>query len=125
MTQKLNGEHWEKADFRYSLPKKYAISNKERLVSFTTNLFKDGNLLKNSIKQTYKIMRYSVTSREKKHFEFTFFHRLVAIHCCKQKSPAYNKVIFKDYNRKNVDVTKLKWVMINELYHHSIESPVY
>jgi hypothetical protein len=125
MIKKLNGERWKEADFPNSLQKKYAISNKGRLASFTTNLFKDGNLLKGSLQQGYKIMRYSVTTRKKKRYEFTFFHTLVAIHFCKQKSPVHNKVIFKDYNRKNLDAANLKWVTVNEQYLHSTESPAY
>ena len=125
MIKKLDGERWKEADFPNSLKKKYAISNKGRLGSFTTNLYKDGNLLKGSLQEGYKIMRYSVTTRKKKRHEFVFFHTLVATYFCKQKSPLHKKVVFKDFNRKNLLASNLKWVTVNEQYTHSIESPAY
>lgn len=125
MIKKLEGERWKEADFPNSLKKKYAISNKGRLGSYTTNLFRDGNLLKGSLQEGYKIMRYSVTSRKQKRYEFVFFHTLVAMYFCKQKSPLHKKVVFKDFNRKNLDASNLKWVTVTEQNKHSFESPAY
>jgi hypothetical protein len=125
MIKKLNGECWKEADFPNSLTKRYAISNKGRLASFNENLFKDGVLLKGSLQQGYKIMRYTVVSRKKKRFEFVFFHKLVALYFCKQKSPLHNKVVFKDYNRKNIVSENLKWVTVEEQFKHSTGSPAY
>lgn len=125
MIQKLPGERWKEADFPNSLQKRYAISNKGRLVSFTTNLFKDGSLLKGSLQEGYRIMRYTVVSRKKKRYEFIFFHKLVAMYFCKQKSPLHTKVIFKDFNRNNIVAENLKWVTVEEQYAHSVSSPAY
>lgn len=125
MIQKSPGERWKEADFPNSLQKRYAISNKGRLVSFSTSIFKDGTLLKGSLQQGYKIMRYTVVSRKKKRFEFVFFHKLVAMHFCKQKSPLHSKVIFKDFNRKHIFAENLKWVTVEEQYAHSVASPAY
>lgn len=125
MIKKLPGERWKEADFPNSLQKNYAISNMGRLASFTISILKDGTLLKGSLQQGYKIMRYTVVSRKKKRFEFVFFHKLVALHFCKQKSPLHNKVIFKDYNRKNIVAENLKWVTVAEQYTHSVGSPAY
>lgn len=125
MIKKLNGERWKEADFPNSLQKRYAVSNKGRLASFKNNLFKDGNLLKGSLQEGYRIMRYTVVIRKKKRYEFIFFHTLVAMNFCKQKSPLHNKVVFKDFNRKNLDAKNLKWVTVKEQYQHSILSPKY
>jgi hypothetical protein len=125
MIKKLPGERWKEVDFPNSLTKRYAISNKGRLVSFTESIFKDGVLLKGSLQQGYKIMRYTVVSRKKKRFEFVFFHKLVALYFCKQKSPLHSKVVFKDYNRKNIVAENLKWVTIEEQFVHSTGSPAY
>jgi NUMOD4 motif len=125
MIKKIAGERWKVADFPNSLQKKYAISNKGRLASFGESVFIDGILLKGSLQQGYKIMRYTVVSRKKKRFEFVFFHKLVALYFCKQKSPLHNKVIFKDYNRKNIVAENLKWATVEEQYVHSTGSPAY
>ena len=125
MIKKLPGEKWKEADFPNTLQKRYAISNMGRLASFTDSLLKDGSLLKGSLQQGYKIMRYTVVSRKKRRFEFIFFHKLVALYFCKQKSPLHSKVIFKDYNRKNITAKNLRWVTVEEQYAHSIASPAY
>lgn len=125
MIKKLEGERWKEADFPNSLTKRYAISNKGRLASFTNHLFKDGTLLKGSLQEGYKIMRYSVSTKKGRRFDFVFFHKLVAEYFCKQKSPLHKKVIFKDFNRKNIDAGNLQWVTVNEQYQHSMASPGY
>ncbi len=125
MIKKLPLERWKEADFPNSLQKRYAISNLGRLASFTTYLFKDGSLLKGSLQQGYRIMRYAVTTKKRKRYEFVFFHTLVAKHFCKQKSPLHEKVIFKDYNRKNITAANLKWVTVAEQYKHSVASKKY
>lgn len=125
MIKKLDGERWKEADFPNSLKNKYAISNKGRLASYNGTLFKDGNLLRGSLQEGYKIMRYSVTTKKGKRYEFVFFHTLVAKYFCKQNSPLHKKVIFKDFNRKNLSASNLKWVTVSGQYTHSIESPAY
>jgi hypothetical protein len=125
MIKKIEGERWKEADFPNSLTKRYAISNKGRLVSFTNNLFKDGNLLKGSLQEGYRIMRYSVTTKKGKRYEYVFFHKLVAEYFCKQKSPLHKKVIFKDFNRKNIVAENLQWATAREQNTHSMQSPAY
>ena len=44
---------------------------------------------------------------------------------CKQKSPLHKKVIFKDFNRKNIVAENLQWATVQEQYAHSMESPGY
>ncbi|MFN4286660.1 MAG: NUMOD4 domain-containing protein [Lacibacter sp.] len=125
MIKKLDGEKWKDADFPKSLRKKYAVSNKGRVASYTHNLFEDGTLLKGSLQEGYRIMRYNVYTKNGKRYEFVFFHTLVAKAFCKQKSPRHNKVIFKDFNRKNLNADNLQWVTPEEQYAHSIKSPQY
>lgn len=125
MIKKLDGERWKEAKFPKTLKKRYAISNKGRLASFNDDVLKDGTLLKGSLQEGYKIMRYNVYTPKGKRYEFVFFHTLVAQYFCKQKSPKHNKVIFKDFNRKNLNAENLKWVTVEEQYAHSIQSPSY
>ncbi len=125
MIKKLEGERWKEAKFPSSLKKKYAISNKGRLASFREDLHKDGTLLNGSLQEGYKIMRYNVYSSKGIKYEFVFFHTLVATYFCKQKSSKHNRIIFKDFNRKNISSENLKWVTAEEQYVHSIESPQY
>ncbi|MFO0414781.1 MAG: NUMOD4 domain-containing protein [Bacteroidota bacterium] len=125
MVKKLEGERWKEAKFPSSLKKKYAISNKGRLASFREDLLKDGTLLNGSLQEGYKIMRYNVYSVKGIKYEFVFFHTLVARYFCKQKSPKHNRIIFKDFNRKNITAENLKWVTAEEQYAHSVQSPQY
>jgi hypothetical protein len=125
MIKKIAGEKWKEVDFPNSLKKKYSISNKGRLASYVNSVFTDGTLLKGSLQQGYTILRYVVTSRKKKRYEFVFFHKLVALYFCKQKSPLHSKIIFKDYNRKNIVAENLKWVTVEEQFTHSVNSPSY
>ncbi len=125
MITRLYQERWCEIEFPNSLKKKYAISNKGRLASFTGSVFKDGILLKGSLQENYKIMRYRVHSRKKILHEFVFFHTLVANCFCKQKTPLHIRIIFKDYNRKNLSASNLQWCTVQEQYQHSINSPKY
>jgi hypothetical protein len=125
MIKKLDGERWKEVKFPKSLKKRYSISNKGRLGSFTEDVLKDGRLLNGSLQEGYKIMRYNVYTPKGKRYEFVFFHTLVAQAFCNQKSKNHNKVIFKDFNRKNLNAENLKWVTVEEQYAHSVQSPLY
>jgi hypothetical protein len=125
MIKKIDAEIWKEAKFPSSLKKKYAISNKGRLASYKEDLIKDGTLLNGSLQEGYKIMRYNVYSSNGKKYEYVFFHTLVAKYFCKQKSSKHNRIIFKDFNRKNISANNLKWVTPEEQYTHSISSPQY
>jgi hypothetical protein len=125
MLKKLDGERWKPVKFPSSLRKNYAISNKGRLVSYTEDLIKDGSILEGSLQEGYRIMRYNVYSKKGKQYKFVFFHTLVAQHFCKQKSSRHNRVIFIDFNRRNLSADNLKWVTPDEQYAHSIQSPQY
>ncbi|HMO32810.1 MAG TPA: NUMOD4 domain-containing protein [Lacibacter sp.] len=125
MIKKLEGERWKDAPFPKSLKKNYAVSNMGRVASYTNKLLEDGTLLKGSLQEGYRIMRYNVYTKKGKRYEFVFFHTLVAQAFCKQKSPKHSKVIFKDFNRKNLTADNLKWVTVEEQYAHSIQSPQY
>jgi len=68
-------------------------------------------------------MRYNVYTRNIRKYEFVFFHKLVAKNFCNQKSVKHNRIIFKDFNRKNITSENLKWVTAEEQYADSIASP--
>jgi hypothetical protein len=125
MIKKLAGERWKEASFHKSLTKKYAVSNKGRVASFTHDLIEDGTLLKGSLQQGYKIIRFRVRAKNGIRYEFIFFHTLVAQYFCKQKSAEHSKIIFKDYNRKNIASDNLSWVTVRQQFEHSMKSPNY
>jgi hypothetical protein len=122
MIRKFRGERWKEADFPNAMKKRYAISNRGRLASFTENLWNDGNLLKGTMQQGYRIMRYKVHTKKTTRNEFVFFHTLVAKYFCKQPSPLHNKIIFKDYNRKHITADNLQWVTPETHHRHSVQS---
>ncbi len=125
MIQKITGERWKEIKLHKGLRKNYAISNKGRLASFTEGVFKDGTLLKGSLQEGYKILRYRIRKGDVIEHKFVFFHTLVAEAFCKQKSSKYNKIVFKDYNRKNLSASNLQWATVEEQHAHSIQSPKY
>ncbi len=125
MIKKLAGERWKEAVFHKSLTKKYAVSNKGRVASYTNDLLKDGLLLKGSLQQGYKIIRFRIKTKKELRYEFIFFHTLVAQHFCKQKSTEHSKIIFKDYNRTNIAASNLEWVTVRQQFEHSMKSPNY
>lgn len=123
MLSSLPGERWQVIKMPHKLSRSYAISNKGRLASFEENLKKDGRLVKGSLQEGYRIFRYRTKERNKVQHHFFFFHTLVAMHFCKQKSKNHSKIIFKDYKRTNLSASNLKWSTTEELNAHSMKSP--
>ncbi|WP_162126579.1 HNH endonuclease [Flavobacterium phycosphaerae] len=101
---------------------RYAVSNRGRLISFT-NEFRDGNELKGSLADGYKIFRYGKTVNKKRVYKTLFIYKLVAELFIPRTSEDQKHVIHLDYVRNNDTVQNLRWVTREEMMAHHKKSP--
>lgn len=121
MIKSLPGERWRQVIFKNwtRLQKKYAISSKGRVVSYTNDLKKDGSVINGSTIEGYAIMRFKVKD---KYMAF-LFHRLVAEYFLKQPSPEHDYVIHLNYNKKDNRKENLRWATSEQVFEHSKKNP--
>jgi hypothetical protein len=105
-----------------SLKLRYAISNYGRLISFKET-FEDGRLLKGSIINGYRILRYQIRQDGKTKTQHAFFYNLVAQQFLTKTSEEQLFVLHLDRNRGNDFVDNLKLATREEMLEHSRNSP--
>lgn len=115
-------EEFREVVLNEALKLKYAISNKGRLISFTTDM-QLGRLLSGGLQDGYKIIRYSINNGEKRFYKYNFFYKLVAEVFLPKLSEEHTFVLHLDYVRDNDDVKNLKWATREEMLAHSNKSP--
>lgn len=101
---------------------RYAVSNHGRLISFTEN-FMDGNVLKGSYADGYKIFRYGKSVNGKRSYKTLFIYKLVAEFFIPKTSDEQQHVLHLDYVRDNDLVKNLKWATYQEKLEHHKRSP--
>ncbi|CAN5437358.1 hypothetical protein BH10BAC3_BH10BAC3_08080 [soil metagenome] len=121
MIKKLEGEKWRQVVFDNweTMQRKYAISSRGRLASYTSNVLKDGILLKGSDIEGYKVLRLRVNGK----YVAFLFHRLVAEYFIKKRKPDHTLVIHNNYKKQDNDVKNLRWATKEEVAEHSKQSP--
>lgn len=121
MIKSLPGERWRQVIFKNwtVLQKKYAISSKGRVVSYTYDLKRDGSFVKGSTVEGYKIMRFKV----KNTYMAFLFHRLVAEYFIKQPTPAHDYVIHHNYDKADNRKENLCWATKEQVAEHNKKSP--
>jgi len=121
MIKKLEGEKWRQVVFDNweTMQRKYAISSMGRLASYTTNVLKDGILLKGSDIEGYKVLRLRVNGK----YVAFLFHRLVAEYFIKKRKPDHTLVIHNNYKKQDNQVKNLRWATKEEVAEHSKQSP--
>lgn len=102
--------------------RRYAISNRGRMVSFTDTP-ENGRLLRGSSTDGYRTVRYTTTVKNKTISRPLFFYKLVAENFITKTSPEQTYVLHLDYVRDNDEVTNLKWATREEMLQHMRDSP--
>ncbi|MBF6608904.1 MAG: HNH endonuclease [Flavobacterium sp.] len=113
------GEIFKDVDLKYTLQKKYAVSNRGRFVSYIDEL-KNGTELKGSTIENYRVFSLRVTEDGKRRNKTLFLHKMVAELFAEKRDPDQVHVIHLDHDRTNNDARNLKWVnQKDQLSHHS------
>lgn len=103
--------------------KRYAVSNKGRLASFTERI-EDGDILRGGNSDGYVTLRYfERTEGEKPKSRLKFVYKLIAELFIPKTSEDQKHVIHLDFSRDNDDVKNLRWVTPEEKLAHYKRSP--
>lgn len=115
----LAGERWKELELRKGVTtKRYAISNRGRIVSFKGKV-EDGYLLRPRLTQGYP----SVTIGREANRQNYYLHRLVAEYFVKKPSPRHAFVIHLDHVKENNRADNLKWVTHEAQIEHALNDP--
>lgn len=115
----LAGETWKELKLKKgTTTKRYAVSDKGRIVSFKNKL-NEGYILKPRLTQGYP----SITIGREETRQNYYIHRLVAEYFCKQGSGSNNFVIHLDHKKENNKAKNLKWVNHDDQIRHALKDP--
>ncbi|MBT1689578.1 NUMOD4 domain-containing protein [Dawidia soli] len=115
----LAGESWKELKLKKgTTTKRYAVSDKGRIVSFKSEL-EDGYILKPRLTQGYP----SITIGREDTRQNYYIHRLVAEYFCKQGGPKQTFVIHVDHRKENNKASNLKWVKHEDQIEHAKKDP--
>jgi hypothetical protein len=115
----LAGERWKELDLKKGVTtKRYAISNKGRIVSFK-NKIDEGYVLRPRLTQGYP----SVTIGREENRQNYYLHRLVAEYFSKKPSQRHCFVIHVDHVKENNKADNLKWVTHEVQIDHALSDP--
>ena len=120
--QILATEQFKEIELEKELTLRYAISNFGRLVSFTDSI-ESGRLIKGSITEGYRIMRYRVRQNNKIRYKHLFLYKSVAEHFLEKQSDRHNHVLHLDHNLSNDHYSNLRWATKQEMVAHHQTSP--
>jgi hypothetical protein len=116
-------EEFKEIDIDDKLQRRYAVSNKGRLVSFLDDI-KSGRLLKGALTDGYRMFRYKLYLEggkiKNKHL---FIAKLVAEYFISKTSDEQIYVLHLDRKRDNDDYRNLRWATKEEMIEHSRKSP--
>jgi len=116
-------EEFREIEINYPLQKRYAISNKGRLMSFTESI-ESGTLLNGGISNGFRTLRYKIRKKNGKTGDKTLFiYKLVAQLFIPQESDEHLYVIHLDHKLDNDDAKNLKWVTLKEKFEHRKKNP--
>lgn len=124
MVDILVGESFKELQLEGNQKSRYAISNYGRLVRFTED-FSDGNLLKGSETNGYKVFRYKSFENGKVKNYSKMFSRMVAEKFLPTPHKTQTYLLHKDYKKDNCQVTNLFWATKEEFTNHFMNSPLY
>lgn len=120
--RKFNNEEFKEIQLEDKLKLRYAISNYGRLISFTEN-FEDGQFVKGSITEGYKLFRYKLFRNGKITYKHKFFYKLVVEYFIEKPLENQTCILHLDYNLANDYVGNLKWATKEERALHQKKNP--
>lgn len=120
MIRLLKNEVWKELPLKHKrlLRKKYAVSNKGRLASYTDDI-KSGTLLKGSTVEGYTVVNVKPDNT----YQSLYLHRMIAKLFLTKPDRRHKFVIHKDHNKKNNAVSNLRWATKEEMEAHQQNSP--
>ena len=101
--------------------RKYAISNRGRLISYKDEMVY-GRILNGALADGYRAFNFKLYNQEKKNKQY-FFYRLVAESFLVKESEDQIYVLHLDYDRANDDLSNLKWATKEQMLAHAKKSP--
>ena len=122
MIRMYPGEQFQEIELEHKLRRRYAISNRGRLVSFTDTP-QNGLLLKGSLTDGYRTLGYTIYNEGAKFSRKVFLYKLVAKHFIPKDSEDQKHVLHLDFKRDNDVVENLKWATYEEMQAHRYNSP--
>jgi hypothetical protein len=119
MIKSLKNEKWKEIKFKKgALQKRYSVSNKGRVASYSDK-FENGMLLKHRDTGGYPTINVRPFSKS----TTLFIHKLVGEYFLNRKSPKQQFVIHIDHNKKNNDAKNLRWAAMDDMIAHQQKSP--
>jgi hypothetical protein len=115
-------ETFKEIELEDKLQFRYAISNLGRFISFT-NTFEDGNIVKGSLTNGYRIWRYKVNIDGKIKHKHKILYKLVAQYHIPNTDPNKKHVIHIDNILDNDNSSNLRWVTNEERIAHQNANP--
>ncbi|MEO5776808.1 MAG: hypothetical protein ABIQ27_07880 [Flavobacterium sp.] len=116
-------EEFRELEIDYPLQKRYALSNKGRLISFTESI-ETGTLLNGGKTNGFRTIRYKVIKKNGKRVDKSLLiYKLVAELFIPKQSDEQLHVIHLDHILDNDDVKNLRWVTLKEKFEHRKKNP--
>jgi response regulator RpfG family c-di-GMP phosphodiesterase len=121
MIKKTDGEKWRQCVFDNweTMQRKYAVSNMGNVASYVNKIEKDGELLKGSEIEGYKVLRLRVNGT----YVAFLFHRLVALYFLRKPVSGHDKVIHLNHKKEDNRAENLKWATKEMVAEHNKNSP--
>ncbi len=121
MIKEFSNEVWKQLKFSgwKHLRKKYAISSRGRIASYTNNVTEDGKLLQGSLTTGYRTLNLHRPGNN----GTVYIHREIARLFLKKASRKSKYVIHLNHNRLDNDMRNLKWATLEEMSEHQQHSP--
>jgi hypothetical protein len=122
MINKIAGEVWKplKISGHKSVRRKYAISSHGRAASYTSDVNKDGKILKGSLTSGYRTLNLHLDGSN----GTIYLHREIARLFCKKNSPKHKYVIHVNHKKEDNKQSNLKWATLDEMSSHQQKSPL-
>ncbi|OYU80343.1 MAG: hypothetical protein CFE23_09770 [Flavobacterium sp. BFFFF1] len=115
-------EEFREVAIPFNLRKRYAVSNRGRIISFTDDI-RNGDLLKGGLSDGYKTLHFKTRIENKVVNKNILIYRIVAELFIPQPSEEHKYILHLDHDRSNDVVKNLVWATYEEKLAHHRKSP--